>query len=405
MGLLKKAKNNIAYLKAGVYGDTGSGKSFTASLIAIGLHKFIKSEKPIAFFDTETGSNYLVHKFKKEGIELLQATSTALKDLRDVIDEAEKECDILIIDSITHVWREFTKAYQIANKRKFIQLWDWKPIKDEWYNTYTTRYNNSNLHIIMCGRAGSIYEDVEDTQNKGKMKSVKVGTKMNAETETGYEPGLLLEMEKSFTESKDSNGIYVRKCHVIKDRFDLIDSKNFNNPEFKNFLPHIQALNLGGDHSGIDATRTSEDMFDGSGDGEYYKMQKKRTICLEEITEEIKKYFPSSAAQEKAFRADLLEHIFNTRSWTAIENMDLLLLQTALKELRDILPEYSGEKTFKEFFANIIKTKTTEEPEIIPEDSILCPNSEDTVKKSVCAECSNRGGCPEWPEEEKDVSI
>lgn len=399
MGLLKPAENTMAYLKAGAYGDTGSGKTFTAALIALGLHSFIKSKKPIAFFDTETGSNYLVSKFQKVGVELLQARSTALKDLCSVIDEAEKNCDILIIDSITHVWREFTKAYQKKHNRKFIQLWDWKPIKDEWQHSFTARFNNSKLHIIMCGRAGSIYEDVEDVQNVGKMKSVKVGTKMNAETETGYEPGLLIEMSKNFLDSEGAGGTYIRTGHVVKDRFDLIDSKVFNNPTFDNFLPHVKALNIGGEHVGINTTSNSEDMIDDKGDGEYYKNKKKKEICLEEITEEIKKYFPGSAASEKAFRGDLLEHIFKTRSWKAIENMDLLTLEISYKEIKRILPQYDNEKTFKGFIEKIgVETPETEES--VTEGSVRCPNTEKMVNPDDCSSCDNKEGCPELPEED-----
>ena len=52
MTLLKKAKPEMAYLKAGIYGEAGSGKTFTSTLIAIGLHGHIKSDKPVAFLDT-----------------------------------------------------------------------------------------------------------------------------------------------------------------------------------------------------------------------------------------------------------------------------------------------------------------------------------------------------------------
>jgi hypothetical protein len=398
MGRLKKAENTMAFLKAGIYGGTGSGKSFTASKIAIGLHKMIKSKKPIAFFDTETGSNYLIPMFEKAGIEMLQDKARTLSALCTTIDEAIGMCDILIIDSITHVWREFTLAYQTKHKRSFIQLWDWKPIKDEWYTSYTSRYVNSKIHIIMCGREGSIYEDQDDAQNKGKKKSVKVGTKMSAETETGYEPGLLLEMSKNYTDPDGEGGIYYRNCHVIKDRFDLIDSQEFDNPTFDNFKPHIQALNLGGNQFGVDVNETSEDMIDKNGDGVYYRMQKKKTICLEEITEEIKKYFPGSSSQEKSIRGDIMEYVFCTRSWTKVENSDILLLETGLKILRGLLPQYNGEKTFKDFIVKA-DTNTPKEEESAPDGQILCPNAEKYVDSKECEGCKSRKGCPEHAED------
>ena len=54
-------------------------------------------------------------------------------------------------------------------------------------------------------------------------------------------------------------------------------------------------------------------MVDDKGDGQYYKNKKKKEICLEEITEEIKKYFPGSSAQEKTFRGNIMEYFLCKR--------------------------------------------------------------------------------------------
>ena len=123
MGMLKPAKNKMAYAKVGLYGSAGSGKTRTASEIAIGLHKAIGSTKPIAAFDTEPAFSFVLPLFEHAGIELLVADeSRALSDLMDFMDEAEKECDIVIIDSITHVWRDAQESYlrrmNIALRRK-----------------------------------------------------------------------------------------------------------------------------------------------------------------------------------------------------------------------------------------------------------------------------------------------
>ena len=65
------------------------------------------------------------------------------------------------------------------------------PLKAMW-REFTDRYVNSKLHVIMRGRAGYIWDDVEDEEGVKELK--KVGTKMKAEVETGYEPSLLIEM-------------------------------------------------------------------------------------------------------------------------------------------------------------------------------------------------------------------
>ena len=65
-----EAVNEQAYGKVVTYGFEGAGKTFTAAKIAIGLHKLIKSTKPIAFIDTETGSDFVLGMFEAAGIKM-----------------------------------------------------------------------------------------------------------------------------------------------------------------------------------------------------------------------------------------------------------------------------------------------------------------------------------------------
>src|SRR5690348_3459925 len=223
MALTKITKPKMAYLKAGFYGAQGSGKTRTATEVAIGLHKYIKSTKGVAFFDTETGSDFMVPLFNKHKIDLFTEKSKSFVSLRGTIIQAQQVADILIIDSITHPWRELVKSYKAARRQKFLRIQDWGPLKEEWQQ-FSDLYVNSPLHIILCGRASNIFEDVEDNdddEGKKNWKAVKVGTKMATVTETGYEPSLLVEMQKKFLQE---GGKYVRRAPVIKDRFRIIDS-------------------------------------------------------------------------------------------------------------------------------------------------------------------------------------
>jgi hypothetical protein len=65
MTLLTPAKKETAFAKVGLLGFAGSGKTLTASRIAIGLAKMMDSKKPVAFMDTEVGSDYVIDLFKK----------------------------------------------------------------------------------------------------------------------------------------------------------------------------------------------------------------------------------------------------------------------------------------------------------------------------------------------------
>src|SRR3990167_1196992 len=106
MSIFRKSENESAYLKAGILGFEASGKSYTASKIAIGLHQYIKGKKPVYFLATEPGVDFLKPHFDNAKIELQVCKSLAFVDLLQGVQEAEKNGEILIIDSITHYWKE-----------------------------------------------------------------------------------------------------------------------------------------------------------------------------------------------------------------------------------------------------------------------------------------------------------
>jgi len=330
MAILKKAKPEMAYLKLGLYGEAGSGKTHTSSKVAIGLHKYIKAEKPIGFIDTETGSDFVLPMFKNEKIELIVGKSRAFKDLLTVVDEAEKDCSILIIDSITHFWNELLDAYQKKHNLSRITLRHWIPLKQTW-REFTDRFVNSKLHIIMAGRSAYIWDDVEDEEGVKELK--KTGTKMKAETEMGYEPSLLVEMVKARKVS-NAGSPWVHRAWVIKDRFDVIDGKHFDDPGFENFLPHIELLNLGGKHRALDMDRSSINMLNDDNVGE--KRYKKREQLLEKIKNEIYLLYPGQDGQSKTARLELLKKIFGTHSWNEITDMQNGDLESGLKSIEKV---------------------------------------------------------------------
>lgn len=321
--LFKKAEMQTAYLKMGVYGEAGSGKTYTASLVAKGLALHLEKsgfqKPPVMFIDTETGANWVEPLFKAAGIEFLIASTRSFEDLKQAVIEAEKAQAILIADSMTHFWEEVRETF-LAEKRKNtgkkyakLELPDWATIKPAW-GKFTSLFLNSNCHIILCGRAGNVYEFQE--ADNGKKEMITAGTRMAAEKGMGYEPSLLVEMTaKQVTPAKKAKTI-VRTATVLKDRSTLLDGKQIDNPKFESFLPHIQKLNLGGAHAGFDATRTSSALFPKE---ERDDARFDRPIILEKIEAVMVKHYPSQTASDKAAKADLLELIFKTTSWTEVE--------------------------------------------------------------------------------------
>jgi hypothetical protein len=331
--LFKPYENQQAYAKIGLLGFAGSGKSFSSTKIAIGAVKMFKerdlpyADKPIFFLDTETGSDWVEPMIRKEKIPIMVAKSRAFKDLLAAVDEAEKNASILIIDSISHFWKELMDAYLAKKKRERMQFQDWMPLKNQWYE-FTDRYVNSFLHVIIAGRAGYEYNYFEDAEGDKQLE--KTGIKMKAETEMGYEPSLLILMERHLDLEKKKVS---RIGSVLKDRSALLDGKDFKNPKFSDFKPHFDFLALGGIQLGVDTTRTSEDLFDTNGDTKYRREMKLKDICLEEIGEVIKKHYPGSTGDEKKARLAILEKHFGTPSWKRVETLKLDALEKARNDI------------------------------------------------------------------------
>jgi hypothetical protein len=340
--MLKKATNRMAYAKVGIYGTAGSGKTRTATEIAIGLHKAIGSKKPIAAFDTEPAFSFVLPLYEKAGIELLVADeSRALADLMKFMDEAEKVSEIVIIDSITHVWRDAQESYlarlnksrKAAGKRPLpaLEFQHWRPIKAAWAE-FTDRFLSSKMHVIVCGRAGNVYEYQDKDDGSGKKELINTGTRMATEKELGYEPSLLIEMISDRVE-----GRIINTALIQKDRTDRLNGREIQMPNYGKLESHFKCLNIGGQHFDSMDQRNSESLFPEANESGWDSETRQRTIYAEEIGELLKKHFPSQSVEDKQRRMDLLEQIFQTRSWTRVEGLNSDLQKAGLAALRDAL--------------------------------------------------------------------
>lgn len=338
MSIFKEALNTAGFLKTGILGFPGGGKTKTAALIAIGLHKYIKSEKPVFFYDTETGSNYVERDFKVAGIKLMRVQSRAFTTLLAASREVEAEGGILLIDSITHPWRELVKAFKVKRGIERVNFNHWDAIKTEW-GQFNEFFLNSKCHIIMCGRAGYEYDFEKDEEGKNEL--IKTGIKMKTEGELGFEPSLLIEMfaDKDVDRNGKINGI-INKAFVIKDRFGELNGKTFDMPNFETFLPHIKHLNIGGDHE-IITQETSQDIF--NTDKSIAHRLKERDIFMENLQAEMPLRFNNRTDAGKKDGAAFLRETFGTLSWLEIGSMSNERVKDGLEKLR-ALPLLTTEK-------------------------------------------------------------
>jgi hypothetical protein len=387
--LLRPAEPTSAFLKAGYMGFQGAGKTKTASLTAIGLIQHLRklnsplADKPVGFLDSETGSDWVLPDFREAGIELAQMKSRSFSDLLGVIDEAKLGCSALIVDSATHFWKELCDSYQKKKAQELhrstyrLQFQDWAYLKAEWAK-FTDRFVNAPLHMFICGRAGFEYDYFEEED--GSKTLAKTGIKMKAEGEFGFEPSLLVQMESvQKVEGKAVANVW-REAHIVKDRSNLIDGQTFKfcsttdkgerlpldvlvKQTWVAFAPHINRLNLGGRHVGVDTSRTSEHAL-ATDRKDWTPVQRK--IVIDEIQSLLLLHFPSQSAEDKKNKLRAILDHFNA-VWTEIEEVmplpDLrigydklhvaltgqpskyssaLLADAAPADLNDSLPEFAA---------------------------------------------------------------
>jgi hypothetical protein len=337
------------FVKGTFFGFAGSGKTVTVSQLGIGLQQIIGDGKPVAFFDTETGSDFVIPLFEEAGIELVVAKTRAFSDLLTFMDEAASTSNVVIIDSITHVWNELKEAYERKLKRRHgLELWDWGKIKPDWAR-FTDAMLDSKMHVLMAGRAGFQYEERTNDDKGGKTEVVRTGTKVKAESEFGFEPHLLVEMELIDEGRSD----LIHRARVLKDRsqtmngasIDFVESslKDPENHVLQAFQPLVDWYRVrgGADHRGIDRTRTSDDMIETPASAAFRK--ERVAIALEEI----KAAFITadlSMSTEKGKRVVLpiiARHFGGTMSWEAVKAMRLEDLEAGLEGVRRELGQHA----------------------------------------------------------------
>jgi AAA domain-containing protein len=351
MGLLKEATVEQAAAKVGIFGSQGSGKTTTSALIAIGLSKTYHGGAPVAMMDTENGSDFLVPIFAAEGVKLLNFKSRAFKDMCTGIREAEEQgACCYLVDSYTHPWQELNEALKAKLKVSRLEFRHMDQLKSMWRG-WTDAMLNSPLHVIVSGRLGYVWDREEDENGK-KGDLIKLGTKMKSESEAGYEPSLLIEMEGiqeaegRLRKTRTKKGSISHHAYVLKDRWRALNGRTFTFKDintykagdfqrvYKEFAPHFSKLAVGkAEQRAMDGARSSEALFDGAGDNAYQQRVRRVQITLEEIQGTLVKLWPGQDAKSKALKALAIETLFETRSWMQVESLSLERLELALDAL------------------------------------------------------------------------
>ncbi len=243
MSGFRKANKDVgespAALKMGVYGPAGSGKTFTALLVAEGLAK--RTGKRAALVDTELGTKFYTKPVPGRSLhpEAFDVDVMHTRSITEVLSESKAlkpdDYSVLVIDSITHLWEACIAAY--AGKHTSIgtiPMQAWGKIKRP-YKDLMSFLLASPLHVILCGRQGTEYATNEETE---ELKAI--GYKMKAEGETPYEPDVLIRMEAiRAAKTREVSSII---AYAEKDRSGMLAGRSIVNPTFDTLVGPLLPL-------------------------------------------------------------------------------------------------------------------------------------------------------------------
>jgi len=206
----RKAERQKTKMRLGIAGPAGSGKTYSALLIAFGI-----GEK-VAMIDTENGSGDLYAHLGDYDILRLSAPYTPEKYI-EAIKTAEKAgYDTIIIDSLSHAWAGegglLDLQGKIMDSGKANSYTAWRFVTPK-HNALVEAMLQSPSHIIAAMRSKMEYVQSQSTDGKTEIKKV------------GLAPVQRDGMEYEFTVFFELNHQHV--AVATKDRTTLFDGKYF----------------------------------------------------------------------------------------------------------------------------------------------------------------------------------
>ena len=211
MSMIRKASRKHRYLKIGIGGISGSGKTLGALKMAYGI---TGDWAKICIIDSENNSADLYAHLGSYDVLPLEDTSP--HGYITAINEVLKgEYDVMIIDSLSHEYSGKGGLLEIADKiastsksGNTFQAWS---KANPMHNDFMDAVLKSKIHVIGTFRKKSDY--VIEQNDKGKAAPRKVGLKTVTKEGTSYELDVLLDIATNHL------------CSAEKDRTMLFDGK------------------------------------------------------------------------------------------------------------------------------------------------------------------------------------
>lgn len=209
---IRKAERKKAKLRLGISAPSGSGKTYSALLIA---HGITGDWEKIGLIDTENGSGDLYAHLGDYMVLQLEAPYTPERYVKAIKAFEQAGVQAIIVDSLSHAWAgqggalEMVDSSMAAQKNKFAA---WRDVTPK-HNELVESMLQSKCHIIATMRSKTEYVLEED--EKGKKVPKKVGMAPIQRDGMEYEFTVMLDMTHNHIAS------------ASKDRTSLFDGQYF----------------------------------------------------------------------------------------------------------------------------------------------------------------------------------
>jgi hypothetical protein len=203
---IQSAIKKKAKLRLGIGGVSGSGKTYSALLLASGIVPWDK----IVVIDTENESANLYADLGDYKVLALGPDYTPERYIEAITACEQQGFEVIIIDSISHEWEGIGGCLEIVS-RLGGRYTDWKDVTPR-HRKLIEKILQSPIHIIVTMRKKTDYDYSKDEQ-KGKMIVEKIGLKDVQREGMDYEMTVQLDIDLKHyaTASKDRSRLFMDK--------------------------------------------------------------------------------------------------------------------------------------------------------------------------------------------------
>ena len=207
---LQKAQRKQAVIKMGLQGVSGSGKTYSALLLAKGL---VRDWDKVAVIDSENHSADLYAHLGDYSVVNISPAFSPAKYIEAISLCESAGMEVIILDSISHEWDGAGGILDIHSAMMGNSFTNWSKVTPL-HNSFVNKILQSPAHIIATIRSK---QDYVLSERNGKMVPEKVGLKGVTRDGMDYEFTIVLDLDLKHqaTASKDRTGLFMDKAQFM----------------------------------------------------------------------------------------------------------------------------------------------------------------------------------------------